>query len=378
MMDRAPIIVDTTLRDGEQAPGVSFTRAQKLTLVEALVSAGVPEIEAGIPAMGTGERDCFRELAERAGSRPAIAWNRMKLADIEASIGAGARVVHLSIPVSDLMLGEKLLRDRPWALRETAALTAFCRDQGLRVYIGAEDASRADPAFLAELAATAREAGAERLRVADTVGCQTPAMVGRMIGDLVRQLDIDIEYHGHNDFGLATANALAALEAGAKAVSCTIGGLGERAGNTVLEEMVGVLQVIYKVDTGIYPAALPGLAQLVADFTGRPVPVQAPVTGALVFTHESGIHVDGLLKSPGLYAYLDPAVVGRRHNIIPGKHSGRAALVHCAELLGHRLPLSHCAAVRSAINKVWENGQPADPWRALHNILIALEIPHVS
>jgi homocitrate synthase NifV len=377
-MNNSPIIVDTTLRDGEQAPGVSFSGAQKSELLTALFASGIPEVEGGIPAMGSDEQEIFRSLLEIADGQPLIAWNRMKLSDLEASIACGARHLHLSLPVSDLMISQKLLRDRQWALRETAGLIAWCRDRGATVYFGAEDASRADPSFLVEVIGVAQEAGAVRVRVADTLGCLTPSRTSRLIGELARQVEVPLEFHGHNDFGLATANALAALEAGARAISGTIGGLGERAGNTALEELIAILQVVEGLDSRIYPAALPGLCQMVATFTGRPVPPQKPIAGALVFTHESGIHVDGLLKSPQLYTFLDPKVLGRKHHILPGKHSGRSALVHCAQILGYQLEYARTGLVLSAINTVWKQGQPSDPWRAFHQILAALEIPHAT
>lgn len=377
-MSKAPIIVDTTLRDGEQAPGVSFTLNQKLEILAALYAAGIQEVEGGVPAMGPTEQAVFQRLLDVADGQPLIAWNRMKLSDIEASVACGARYIHLSLPVSDLMLADKMGKDRDWALRETARLIAWCKDRGTTVYFGAEDASRADPHFLLEVVAMAKASGAERVRLADTLGCMTPVSVSQIVSNLSRQVDLPIEFHAHNDFGLATANALAAIDAGASAISCTVGGLGERAGNTALEEIVAILQFIKEIHSGVYAAALPDLCQLVAKYSGRPIPVQHPISGALVFTHESGIHVDGLLKSPQLYSYLEPHAFGRRHHIIPGKHSGRSALIYCAAALGYQLNQSRTDVVRSAITAVWEQGQPADPWLAFHQILDSLEIPHAS
>lgn len=375
-MDKRITVVDTTLRDGEQSPGICFSREQKLRIMHALFDAGVPEVEAGIPAMGLREQETFRLMAAQADGRPLIAWNRLLLADLKASLACGAKHVHLCVPASDIMICHKIRKDLNWAIRETAHLVGWCRDHGMTVYLGAEDASRADPDFLVELAVTAGLAGAERIRVADTLGCLTPAATGRLISRLAREIRIPIEFHGHNDFGLATANALAAVEAGARCVSVTVGGLGERAGNTPLEEMVAVLHVLKELFTGIRTDALPDLSQLVAECTRRAIPETRPVTGSMVFTHESGIHVDGLLKAPHLYSFLDPALFGRRHSVLPGKHSGKAALVHCASRLGFQLDPDKAPEVRTRLATLWEEGQPVDPWRALHNILEKMEVPH--
>lgn len=375
-MDKRVTLVDTTLRDGEQAPGVSFTREQKLRILQALFAAGVCEVEAGIPAMGKYEQDTFRMLLDHADGHPLIAWNRMRLSDLKASHACQAQFVHICVPSSEVMLRDKLGTDPARALKDVFHLVGWCRDKGMRVFVGAEDASRADPDFLMELAVTAGLAGAERLRIADTMGCLDPVSTTKLVETLARDIRLPIEFHAHNDFGLATANTLAAIEAGARYASVTVGGLGERAGNASLEETVAALHVLKERFTGVHTEALPGLAKLVSECTRRPIPDCRPVVGAQVFTHESGIHVDGLLKSPHLYSFLDPALFGRKHTVVPGKHSGKAALVHCASRLGFDLDPSRVDEVRTRLSSLWEEGQPVDPWQAYHAILNQLEIPH--
>jgi len=237
---RRPAIVDTTLRDGEQAPGVAFTLKEKVTIARMLDLLGVEVIEAGTPIMGEIERESLRAICSLGLRARVTSWNRLLLADIRSSIACGVRDLHVSTPVSDLHIKEKLGKNRQWVLDCLVRAVRYARDYGCRVSVGAEDASRADFNFLLEFALLAQEAGVERLRYADTVGILEPFTTRRQMGELVNNLSIPVEFHGHNDFGLATANSLAAFWAGAAYISTTVGGLGERAGNTSLEDMLGL------------------------------------------------------------------------------------------------------------------------------------------
>ena len=364
-------LVDCTLRDGEQAAGVAFPRENRLGLARLLARAGLRELEAGIPAMGREDIESFAELARELPGLRLIAWNRMDRADVDASFLAGARVVHASLPVSDIMLEKKLGWTRSRCLRATRDILGYCMDRGSETIVGAEDASRADPSFLEDFFAVAVEAGASRLRYADTVGRQDPFAAYKAMAALAPRYGALLEYHAHNDLGLATANALAAVEGGAKALSVTVGGMGERAGNAALEQVAAALPILRGLDSGVDLQLLPDLCDAFAEASGRPIPADRPIVGSAVFAHESGIHVDGLLKDPELYEFVRPAAFGRTRTFVPGIHSGAAALGHCARLLGRALPPDRVRSMRSRVRERWSRGAPSDPWRAFSELLDA-------
>lgn len=262
-------IVDTTLRDGEQAAGVVFPAEEKLAIAVALDAAGVSWIEAGVPAMGREEQEALKLILAAPLKGTAFAWNRARREDIEESVKCGFSFLHISIPVSDLHICHKLRTSREKVLRQLADAVRQARSFGCRVSVGAEDASRASSEQFLEMAELSAKLGAERIRYADTIGFLDPFRAYEQMTVIVRQCPLPVEFHAHNDFGMATANSLAACQAGVEYVSTTVAGIGERAGNAAIEEVVKALQAIVRADTGVTGESCAKLTQLVGKFLAK-------------------------------------------------------------------------------------------------------------
>ncbi len=325
---KRPIIVDTTLRDGEQAAGVEFTLDEKIKIAVLLAKLGVREIEAGTPAMAGIEKAAIKRIVDKCLNVRLIGWNRALVKDIDASIDCGLKSIAISLPVSDIHIKYKLKTTRRAVIEQLKGAIGYAKKRRLYVIASAEDASRADFDFLIKYITALKSAGADRFRFCDTVGILEPFRLFNIIKKILRIIKIDIEVHTHNDFGLATANALAGIYAGASFVDTTVTGIGERAGNAALEELVMALIKIYELKLDINIKGFHALSQFVSKASGRQIPPDKPIVGESCFLHESGIHQDGIIKNPLTYEPFDPALLGRKRKLVIGKHSGRAVIRH--------------------------------------------------
>ncbi|HKG95729.1 MAG TPA: 2-isopropylmalate synthase [Gemmatimonadaceae bacterium] len=345
-------IFDTTLRDGEQAPGCTMSLHEKLAVAEQLARLGVDVIEAGFPASSEGERDAVRAIAERVGAAggPVICGlARATPGDIDACAHAlqpaARRRIHTFLATSDLHLQHKLRMTRAEVVARAAEAVAYARTLAEDVEFSPEDASRSDPDFLCEVLAAAVEAGATTLNIPDTVGYATPdeygALIRRVCALVADRPEVVVSTHCHDDLGLAVANSLAGVRAGARQVECTVNGIGERAGNASLEEVVMALRTrapFFGVGTGIVTQELARASRVVSACTGVHMPPNKAVVGANAFAHEAGIHQDGVLKHRETYEIMTPESVGVDGTaLVLGRHSGRRAVWQRLHDMGYRL-----------------------------------------
>jgi len=337
-------IFDTTLRDGEQTPGVHFSPEQKVHIARELEAVGVDTIEAGFPASSPGDFDAVQRICDAVEHSEVATLSRCVESDIESAIAAMASarkpVVHIVLGASDIHLQAKFGITRAEALRRVEKCVRFARDRAPVVQFSPEDATRAETAFLRQMVLTAVDAGATRINIPDTVGFATPWEYAERIAEIVAAVPdgVRVAAHCHDDLGLATANTLAAVQTGAREVQVTVNGIGERAGNTAFEEITTVLAMKNAGRTHIRLRDVRCVSKTVAEFTRMPVPPNKAVVGAHAFAHSSGIHQDGILKDPRTYGFLQPENVGvEGHRLVLTARSGRGALAAVARAHGYDL-----------------------------------------
>jgi homocitrate synthase NifV len=319
-------LIDTTLRDGEQAPGVVFSFDEKMEIARRLDELGIPELEIGTPAISKAEQHDIRCLINQGFSFKSTCWARAAKADLEAALNCGASRINLSFPVSDVQLNA-IGKSKNWVMDSIPEIMKTATGWFDFVAVGAQDASRADIHFLKEYIAAVKYFGAKRIRIADTVGIMNPFSVKNLFEYLSKTFpETDFEFHGHNDLGMATANHSVALTSGASSVSLTVNGLGERAGNAPLEEVIFALKYSYGIDLDFDGKLLTELSSFVEKISGRKLPVSKPVTGNMAFSHESGIHCRSLKENPLAYQPFNPNEIGKETVFVIGKHSGSGAL----------------------------------------------------
>ena len=324
-------ILDTTLRDGEQTPGVSLTPEEKLLIAKKLDEAGVDIIEAGFAAASEGEMKAIRLIAKEGLRAEVCSFARGVKKDIDAALKSEVDSIFLVIPASEVHITKKLRKTREEVLKITEECVEYAKDHGLIVEFGPEDATRSDRRFLKEMIKVSLSAGADRVTPPDTVGILTPEKTYEFFLDLKRTFPNTVfGAHCHDDFGLAVANTLAALRAGVEEAHVTVNGLGERAGNAALEEVVIALKLQYDVNVSIKTDLLYDISLMVSRLTGVPIQPNKAIVGENAFTHESGIHTHAILREPSTYEPIPPEIVGRSRRLVVGKHAGthglRAAL----------------------------------------------------
>lgn len=326
-MPRLPeriVIYDSTLRDGEQMPGVHFTPDQKISIATKLAEVGVHQIEAGFPAVSEEEKRTVKKIASLGLDSDIICLSRTLQSDIDAAAHCDVDMVLLFIATSDIHMNYKLRMSREDVLDRVVTSLDYARALGIKASLSTEDSTRSDINFLLKVYQAAERSKAVRLGITDTLGCAGPAAITHVVKKVRECTKLPLSAHLHDDFGFALANSIAALSSGAEAIATTVGGIGERAGNVPLEQFAMALKHLYKKDVGIRTEELMELSKMVFSYSKLQVPPNQPWIGSNAFSHESGIHVAAVLNCPMTYECVDPEEVGNRRRLVLGKHSGTA------------------------------------------------------
>jgi 2-isopropylmalate synthase len=352
-------IFDTTLRDGEQTPGVSLASKQKLILARQLDKLGVDIIEAGFPISSKGEKEAVKEIAKAGLDSTVCGLSRVLMPDIEASLDCEVDMVHTFVSTSDIQIKHTIKKSKDEVVEMAVKAVEHIKDHGVECLFSAMDATRTDLDYLIKIYKAVEDAGADIINIPDTVGVMMPSAMRQLTEEVYDAVKIPIDVHCHNDFGLAVPNSLAAVEAGAREVQCTVNGLGERAGNADMEEVVMSLVSIYGVKTNINTEYLFETSKMVEKMTGIRVPPNFPIVGENAFSHESGIHTHGVLEDTETFepGFMTPEMVGHRRRIVSGKHAGTHGVDAMLKDMGYTVPRDQVREITMRVKDLGDKGK---------------------
>jgi methanogen homocitrate synthase len=354
-------VYDSTLRDGEQMPGVAFSKDEKIAIARALDDARIPEIEAGFPTVSQTEFQSIKAILDLDLDAEISVLSRCCEPDLDRVRQLDLDLVMLFIATSDIHMRDKLRMDRQQVMDKASRALDFCKDHGIPFSFSSEDTTRSDLGYVRDVNWMAAERGARRIGVTDTVGCATPEAMAHIVEFLREDLPCYMSVHCHNDFGLANANAIAGVMAGATHVATTVNGIGERAGNVPLQEFVMTMEAMYNVSTGMDLTKLTGVSRLVADISNVSLHPNQPITGNNVFAHESGIHVAAVHANPFTYEPVSPESVGNERRILMGKHTGHRAIRHVLAEHGREYTPEQLEEIYTEVKRQGEE-QDHVPW----------------
>ncbi|MDR3290556.1 MAG: 2-isopropylmalate synthase [Methanobrevibacter sp.] len=350
-------VLDTTLRDGEQTPGVSLTLNEKLRIADKLDRIRVNVIEAGSAITSNGEKEAIKSIVKEGYNAEIASFARIVKDDVDAALDCDVDSVHLVVPTSDLHIKEKLKKTRNDVFNQAITMVEYCVDHGLIVELSAEDGSRSDIEFLKKIFHAGVDVGVNRICLCDTVGILTPEKAYDFYSNL-SDLTVPFSVHCHNDFGLAVANTIAGIRAGASQFHCTVNGIGERAGNASLEEIVVSLNTLYNdYSTDIQIDQLYNTSKLVSRLTGVYLQPNKAIVGENAFAHESGIHADGVIKNASTYEPIMPEILGRKRKFIMGKHIGVKGLKQRLDDLNIKYNKNQCNEIFNKIKYLGDLGK---------------------
>jgi 2-isopropylmalate synthase len=353
-------ILDTTLRDGEQTPNVALSVDDKLKIAVALDELGVDIIEAGFPINSEGEAEAVKKIAGAGLQSEICALCRASKTDIDAAIGADVDSVHIFLATSKVHLEKKLKISKDEAVEKAVDAVKYAKDHGLIAEFSCEDATRTELEFLHEVHKNIESVGVDRIDIPDTVGVMTPPAMMQFVSEIRKVTKVPLAVHCHDDFGLSVANSLAGVRGGAEQVHVTMNGLGERAGNAALEEVVMALQAFYNITTSINTRKLAFVSRLVSQLTGIQVQPNKAIVGENAFSHEAGIHVHGILSESSTYEPMRPEIVGKERSIVMGKHSGTHAVESRLKEYGLSLDKDQLKELVKRVKKYAESGKKLD------------------
>lgn len=353
-------ILDTTLRDGEQTPNVALSTDDKLTIAQALDELGVDIIEAGFPINSEGEAEAVKKIAGVGLRAEICALCRASTQDIDAAIGCDVDSVHIFLATSKVHLEKKLKISKKEAVEKAVTAVQYAKEHGLIAEFSCEDATRTELEFLHEVHSNIESVGVDRIDIPDTVGVMTPPAMMQFVSEIKKKTKVPLAVHCHDDFGLSVANSLAGVRGGAEEVHVTMNGLGERAGNAALEEVVMALEAFYGISTSVNTRKLAFVSRLVSQLTGVRVQPNKAIVGENAFSHEAGIHVHGILSESSTYEPMRPEIVGKERSIVMGKHSGAHAVESKLKEYGLSLDKDQLKELVKKVKKYAESGKRLD------------------